>query len=81
MYPNFVHLRIPVNKNGNIKTWQHTNRNELIIKKKNQKTNEQNNTYKLLCFMYGRWILYWKKIGKYKKHEHEPPTLSEIILK
>ena len=55
MYPNFVHLRIPVNKNGNIKTWQHTNRNELIINKKTKKKqNEQNNTYKLLCFMYGR---------------------------
>ena len=50
-------------------------------KTKKKKQNEQNNTYKLLCFMYGRWILYWKKIGKYKNHEHEPPTLSEMILK
>lgn len=51
MYPNFVHLRIPVNKNGNIKTWQHTNRNELIIKKKPK--NQTNKTiltnYYALC--------------------------------
>lgn len=54
MYANFVHLRIPVNKNGNIKTWQHTNRNELIIQNNNNKKQKKPNktiltNYYALC--------------------------------
>lgn len=53
-------------------------------KQQQQKKKKRTKQYLQIIMLYV-WTLNFvlKKIGKYKnhEHEHEPPTLSEIILK